>query len=123
LEFFVDMKANRPNPYIKDIFHWKGVDFDTHLTILDKILQWLEDAGMQVNLDKSTLCSKEVEFLGFLFKEMGYQPTWKRIEAIRKLHHPKMSRKSENFLEQSTLSRTTSQTKPSSWPPSLSPIW
>ena len=62
------MESNKPNPYIDDIFHGKGNNFDSHLTILDEIFQWLKDAGMQVNLTKLTLCSKEVEFLGFLLK-------------------------------------------------------
>ena len=72
--------------------------FDTHLTILNEIYQQLEDAGMQVNLDKSTLCSKEVEFLGFLIKETGYQPTQKRIELIQKNAPPKNVKKVREFL-------------------------
>ena len=69
------MQSNKPNPYIDDIFHNKGHDFKSHLTILDEIFQRLKDAGIQVNLVKSTFCSKEVEFLGFLLKEMGFQTT------------------------------------------------
>jgi hypothetical protein len=86
---FLSMRTNKPNPYIDDIFHGKGHDFKSHLTILDEIFQRLKDAGMQVNLTKSTLCSKEVEFLGFALKETGFQPTKKRIEASSKLLHPR----------------------------------
>ena len=41
--------------YINDIFHRKGNTFDEHLAILAKIFRRLLEAGMQVNLDKSTL--------------------------------------------------------------------
>jgi hypothetical protein len=34
---------------------------------------------MQVNLDKSELCAKMVEFLGFLLMQMGHWPTWKQV--------------------------------------------
>ena len=53
---------------------------------------------MQVNLAKSTLCAKEVEFLGFLLKQSGYQPTRKRVEAILKILPPKNIKKVREFL-------------------------
>ena len=53
---------------------------------------------MQVNLNKSTLCSKEVEFLGFLLKQSDYQPTRKRVEAILKILPPKNVKKVREFL-------------------------
>ena len=83
---FQQMKANKPNPYIDDIFHGKGKTFDDHLSILDEIFQRLREHGMQVNLDKSELCAFEVEFLGFCLKQTGFQPTQKRIEAILKFN-------------------------------------
>jgi hypothetical protein len=110
---FMSMGVNKPNPYIDDIFHGKGSNFDNHLDILDEIFQHLKDAGMQVNLTKSTLCAKEVEFLGFLLKEMGYQPTKKRIEAILKIAPPKNVKKVREFLD-TTLSIPYSQP---SWNP------
>ena len=47
---FLSMQTNKPNPYINDIFLDNGHDFESHLTILDEIFQWLKDAGMQVNM-------------------------------------------------------------------------
>ena len=95
---FMSMGTSKPNPYIDDIFHGKGSDFDSHLEILNEIFQRLKEAGMQVNLTKSTLCAKEVEFLGFLLKQSGYQPTRKRIEAILKILPPKNVKKVREFL-------------------------
>jgi hypothetical protein len=53
---------------------------------------------MQVNLTKSTLCTKELEFLGFLLKQSGYQPTRKRVETILKILPPKNVKKVREFL-------------------------
>ena len=64
----------------------------------DEIFQWLKDAGMQVNLTKSTLCSKEVEFLGILLTQTGSQSTQKRIEAILKIAPSKNVKKIREFL-------------------------
>jgi hypothetical protein len=36
---FMSMEANKPNPYIDDIFHGKGSNFDSHLDILNEIFQ------------------------------------------------------------------------------------
>jgi hypothetical protein len=49
------MMVNKPNPYIDNIVQGKGKDFDDHLIIRDNIFQQLKEAGMQVNLTKSTL--------------------------------------------------------------------
>jgi hypothetical protein len=95
---FQPMRENRPKPYIDDIFHGKGKTFIEHLNVLDEIFQRLEDAGMQVNLDKSELCAREVEFLGFLLKQGGFMPTRKRIEAILKLVRPHNVKKVRGFL-------------------------
>ena len=66
------MKANKPHPYIDNIFHGKETDFDSHLIILDEIFQQLKEAEMQVNLGKSMLCTKQVKSLRFCLKQTGF---------------------------------------------------
>lgn len=61
---FQPMENHRPNPYIDDIFYGKVENFEDHLSILNKIFQRLEEARMQVNLNKSELWSK-TQILGF----------------------------------------------------------
>lgn len=78
----------RLNPYIDDIFHQKGENFEDYLSIPNTIFAHLEEAGRQVNLNKSKLCSKKVNFLGFELTQTGRQPTCKRIKAILKICHP-----------------------------------
>ena len=36
---FMSMEADKPNPYLDGIFHGKGSDFDSHLSILNEIFQ------------------------------------------------------------------------------------
>ena len=92
------MWQNKPNPYIDDIFHGKGKTFDEHLNIRDEILDRLEESGMQVNLDKSDLCAKTVQFQVFLLTQTGHWPTWKQIEAILKIEMPHIVKKVSGFL-------------------------
>ena len=51
-----------------------------------------------MNLEKSTLCSKSVKFVGFNLGQKGFQPTKKRIEAILKLAPPTNLKKTRGFL-------------------------
>ena len=90
--------ARRPKPYLDDVFNGKGRDFDDHLSILAEIFTLLMEAGMQVNLTKSPLCAKVVEFMGMLMKQHGYQPTPKRVESILKIAPPKTVSEVRRFV-------------------------
>mgnify|MGYP006150935079 FL=1 len=72
---FQSMQDGRPKPYIDDVFHGKGNTLKEHLMILGDIFAHLLAAGMQVNLEKSTLCAIEVKFLGFCLGQKGFKPT------------------------------------------------
>jgi hypothetical protein len=100
--------ARRPKPYLDDVFNGKGRDFNDHLSILAEIFTLLMEAGMQVNLTKSPLCAKVVEFMGMLMKQHGYQPTPKRVESILKIAPPKNVSEVRRSWGRSTLSRITS---------------
>ena len=92
------MKQNKSNPYIDDIFHGKGPDYDSHLNILGEIFTQLLDTGMQFDLSKSKLCAIQVKFFGFLLKQTRFQPTRKRIEAILKILPPRNLKKIQGVL-------------------------
>ena len=53
---------------------------------------------MKVNLIKCALFKPTVEFLGFLLKRDGYQPTRKRIDAILRLKEPRNIKGVRMFL-------------------------
>ena len=69
VHLFADMEEPHPHPHINDILHFKGMMFDEHLVILDKMLKLLAGAGVQVSADKSRFCQTSVEFLGFLIAQ------------------------------------------------------
>ena len=75
------IKLERSDPYIDDILHTKGEDFGEHLQILDEILERLKASDMQINLKKSTLCTKNLEFLGFQLDPTVYRLAQKWREA------------------------------------------
>jgi hypothetical protein len=112
------MTQNKPNPYINDIFHGKGQDYDSHLNILGDIFTWLLEAGMQVNLSKSELCATQVESLGSYWNRLDANQHANESKQFSKSYHLAIARKYKGFLEQSILPRTTSQIGPTSWPPS-----
>ena len=53
---------------------------------------------MQVNLRKSELCQKSVQFLGFKMEQTGYRPLKKRVDAILRLAPPKNVKHVRQFL-------------------------
>ena len=62
----------RPDLYINIILHDKGESKKEYPIGLDVILKHWKDTNMQVNLEKSKLCTKEVEFLDFTLGQMGF---------------------------------------------------
>ena len=67
---------------------------DEHLEILAEIFRLLRLSGMQVNLDKSELCQKQVRFLHFLLTRTGYIPTCKELTPSSDWHPQRMQNKS-----------------------------
>ena len=76
------MHENRPNPYLDDILHSKGLTFEQHVTILVTVLEKLRDGGMQVNALKSLFGQIKVEFLGFMLLQKGYRPLQNCADTI-----------------------------------------
>ncbi len=60
--------------FIDDIAFITNGSFENHLNKLDEILQWLKENNLQVNGNKSSFCTIEAEFLGFLLTWQGVKP-------------------------------------------------
>ena len=52
--------------YLDDMLHIKGNSFHDHINYLDAILKVLKNAGIQVNVKKSTWCAMTLDFSLFL---------------------------------------------------------
>jgi len=77
LPIFQPMLSKKLHPSIDDIIHDKGNNFESHLSVLDEIFKCLQEMGIDINITKSKLCTKEVKFLRFLLKQTEFQSTQK----------------------------------------------
>lgn len=72
--------------------------FEEHLTMLRKLINRINGAGLTINRDKSKFCRKEVKFLGFLVNEKGLMIDPEKTEAVRNYPRPRTLRQLRRFL-------------------------
>ena len=84
--------------YIDDLLVVTQGDFNLHLEHLEKVFTRLGEAGLKVNASKSTFCTDELEYLGYLINREGVRPTLKKVEAIRQLAVPKTKKQLRSFI-------------------------
>ena len=58
----------------------------------------LGEAGLKINATKSTFCTDELEYLGYLINREGVRPTLKKVEAIKQLAVPKTKKQLRSFI-------------------------
>lgn len=78
--------------YVDDILIASS-DADTHRAHLEQVFTRLQDYGIQVNVDKST-----VDFLGHTVSTSGITPTSSRCKAIQEFPKPTTQRQLKQFL-------------------------
>lgn len=98
VSIFQSMRQHKPHPYITNTLHEMGENFDKHLHILNEIFEHLSKDRKKVNLDKSKLCTKMVEFLGSPLRQTSHQWTHEWIKAILKIAHSHKNKKVHGFL-------------------------
>ena len=94
---FASMRKKRPYPCFDAILHCKSKTFNECLDILGEMFTRLGEAGMQVNLAKSTLMAKELKLLGVVLMRTCFNPTTKRIEAMLRLAYPRTQKRVRRF--------------------------
>ena len=65
---------------------------------VEYILSKLAENNITLNLEKSKLIAKEVQFLGFNLTEQGISPSQEKVTAIQKFPHPKNKRQLQSSL-------------------------
>jgi hypothetical protein len=75
--------------YIDDLLLISSNTFEDHLGKLDKVLQRMCDAGLQVNAAKSKFAATEIEYLGYTLSREGIKPQQSKVAAILALQPPK----------------------------------
>ena len=84
--------------YIDNLLCMTCSSYDDHLDKLKIILDRLRKAGLKVNAEKSTFCTKEIEYLGYWVTRKGIKPLPNKIEAIMELEPPKNVKGLRRFL-------------------------
>ena len=65
---------------------------------LEQVLLHLNEAGLKVNIAKSSFCQTELEYLGFWISRKGIQPLTKKVEALLKIATPTNRKQVRAFL-------------------------
>ena len=66
-----------------------SIHFDSHISLLEKILQHLQDNGFSINPLKCEWAVQETDFLGHWLMPQGIKPYYKKVNAIVQLEKPK----------------------------------
>ena len=74
--------------YLDDIAAFSS-DCDSHISLLEKILQHLQDNGFSVNPLKFELSIQETDFLGHWLTPQSIKTYYKKGNAIGQLEKPK----------------------------------
>ena len=83
--------------YLDDIAVFSS-QFDSHISLLEKILQRLQDNGFSVNPLKCAWAVHETDFLGHWLTPQGIKPYYKKVNAIVQLEKPKNLKQLRSFL-------------------------
>ena len=83
--------------YLDDIIIYSA-NAERHLLLLGQVLARLADAGLKLNPKKTTLVSREVNYLGHVVSAQGVRPDPKKITAVMQLSAPTSVREVRSFL-------------------------
>jgi len=84
--------------YLDDLLVISKGSFEEHLKFLEQALTRLSEAGLKVNISKSTFCKHDLEYLGYYISRKGIQPITKKVEAILKIATPTKRKEVRSFL-------------------------
>jgi hypothetical protein len=68
--------------YLDDLLCISKLSLEYHLEKLEEVLWRLRNAGLKVNAAKSTFCTLEIEYLGYVLTRDGIKPQCNKVQAI-----------------------------------------
>lgn len=75
-----------------------SIDFKSHIETLEKVATCLKQAGLTINIKKSSFCFKEVNYLGFVVGDGCLKTDPEKTSSILKFPVPKSKRQVRGFL-------------------------
>ena len=83
--------------YLDDIIVYSKTEED-HLHHLEEIFKRMKHFDLKMKREKSSFFKKHIQYLGHLVSEKGFEPLPEKLEAIRKMPHPKSAKEVKQFL-------------------------
>ena len=71
---------------------------DEHIQKTETVLTRLCDAGLKVNMAKSSFCAHEIKYLGYILTREGIKSQPKKVQAILTLILPNNVKELRHFL-------------------------
>jgi hypothetical protein len=68
--------------YLDDLLCISRSSLEDHLKKLEEVLRHLRHAGLKVNAEKSTFCTLEIEYRGYILTRDGIKPQSNKVQAI-----------------------------------------
>ncbi len=84
--------------YLDDLFCISKLSREDHLEKLEVVLRQLSNAGLKVNAAKSTFCTLELEYLGYVLTRDGIKPQSNKVQEIPAIKPPTGVRQLRYFL-------------------------
>jgi hypothetical protein len=84
--------------YLDDLLCISKLSLEDHLEKLEEVLRQLCDAGLKVNAAKSTFCTLEIEYLGYVLTRDGITPQRNKVQAILTIKLPTGVKQLRHFL-------------------------
>lgn len=73
-------------------------DFQSHVEILQQVLDLLNKAGLTLNKDKCQFCRSELKFLGYVVNRQGLHVDPDKVSAVVNLLRPKTSKEVRRLI-------------------------
>lgn len=72
--------------------------FEKHLEHLKELFEDIRKAGIKLNLSKTKVAKKELEFVGHVISAGGVRPIESRVQKIQEIKEPKTVRQLRGFV-------------------------
>ncbi len=84
--------------YLDDLLCISRSSLENHLKKLEEVLRRLCNACLKINAEKSTFCTHEIEYLGYILTRDGIKPQSNKVQAILAIQLPTHVKQLRHFL-------------------------